>query len=376
MNNFLSAIPINSKGRLFDEIEETLSIRSPYERDRDRIVHSSSFRKLKHKTQVFIESDSDYYRTRLTHSLEVAQISRSLCRAMNLNEDLGEVVSLSHDLGHPPFGHNGERALNSCMSNSGGFNHNDQTLRVITKIEKKHPMYEGLNLTWESLEGITKHNGVITDNIPFHIDKYNKIHDLSLNLNPHLESQIAAVADDVAYNNHDIEDALRAGLIDLNSLKELNYFNILINKLRNTYPGIEDHLLTYQILRMSISQMVNDILQNSLNNIKINNINSINDIQKYNFFLINMSDKMKNECLEIRSYLYKNVYNHPKLLERKMNSEKVIFKLFEYFEKNFEKLPPDWLKKNESELKQRIICDYISGMTDRYASKLHMSIYD
>ena len=161
MINFLAANPFKSKGRLYEEIEEISSIRTPYERDRDRIIHSTSFRKLKHKTQVFIESDSDYYRTRLTHSLEVAQIARSLCRAMNLNEDLGEVVSLAHDLGHPPFGHNGERSLNQCMKNSGGFNHNDQTLRVITKIEKKYPNFDGLNLSWESLEGIVKHNGTI-----------------------------------------------------------------------------------------------------------------------------------------------------------------------------------------------------------------------
>ena len=166
MDNILSANPKNSKGRLYVEFDNTSSSRTPYERDRDRIIHSNSFRKLKHKTQVFIESDSDYYRTRLTHSLEVAQISRSLCRALNLNEDLGEVVSLAHDLGHPPFGHNGEKALNSCMDTYGGFNHNDQTLRVITKIERRHPNFDGLNLTWESLEGIVKHNGIIVKNIP------------------------------------------------------------------------------------------------------------------------------------------------------------------------------------------------------------------
>ena len=376
MNNPLAASPNETKGRLYSETEEIISKRSPFSRDRDRVIHSSSFRKLKHKTQVFIESDSDYYRTRLTHSLEVSQISRSLCRAMNLNEDLGEVISLSHDLGHPPFGHNGEKALNECMKTYGGFNHNDQTLRVITKIEKRHPNFDGLNLTWESLEGIVKHNGTILSNIPFHTKNYNNLHNLSLNLNPHLESQIAAIADDVAYNNHDVEDSIRAGLIDLDSLSELPYFKSIIQKLYYKYPKIEKNILTYQILRLSISQMINDIIISSTKIIKDQNINDIYDIKNNKNFLILMSNKMKNECLEIRSYLYKNVYNHPKLLKKRFHAENIIFKIFEYFKNNFEKLPSDWLIKSESELKQRIICDYISGMTDRYASNIYKSIYE
>ena len=376
MDNILSANPKNSKGRLYVEFDNALSSRTPYERDRDRIIHSNSFRKLKHKTQVFIESDSDYYRTRLTHSLEVAQISRSLCRALNLNEDLGEVVSLAHDLGHPPFGHNGEKALNSCMDTYGGFNHNDQTLRVITKIERRHPNFDGLNLTWESLEGIVKHNGIIVKNIPFHINQYNILHNLSLKTNPHLESQIAAISDDVAYNNHDVEDAIRAGLINLESLKTLSYFNNIIRNLEDIFPSISKEILTYQILRKSISDMINDIISNSLKMIKDQNIKSINDIRKSNSFLISMSNRMKKECLEIRNFLFDNVYNHPKLLEKKSNAENIIFKIFEFYKNNFDKLPNDWLSKGKLELKERIICDYISGMTDRYASKLYKSIYD
>ena len=376
MKNPLSASPLNSKGRLFEEYDTHISIRTPFERDRDRIIHSSSFRKLKHKTQVFIESDSDYYRTRLTHSLEVAQISRSICRAMNLNEDLGEVVSLAHDLGHPPFGHNGERALNLCMKDYGGFNHNDQTLRIITSIEKKHPKFDGLNLTWESLEGIVKHNGTILLNAPFHINSYNKLHNLELSLNPYLESQIAAIADDVAYNNHDLQDALRANLINLNSIKDLSYFDKIIKELYKKFPNIDNNILIYQILRESISQMINDIIQNSLLKITKFNIMNINDIKNFDNFLISMSKKMLNDCSEIRSFLYKNVYNHPKLIEKKSNSELIISKLFKYYENNFDKLPDDWLNKNKSELEQRIVCDYISGMTDRYALKLYKSIYE
>ena len=376
MNNPLAASPFNSKGRLYDEFDENVSDRSPYSRDRDRIIHSNSFRKLKHKTQVFIESDSDYYRTRLTHSLEVAQISRSLCRALKLNEDLGEVVSLAHDLGHPPFGHNGERALNLCMESYGGFDHNDQTLRVITKIEKRHPKFEGLNLTWESLEGIVKHNGVILKDIPYHINTYNIHHNLLLNTNPYLESQIAAISDDVAYNNHDVDDAIRAGLIDVNSLKEINYFKEIIKRLYDKFPNIENNILTYQIIRTSISLMIQDIIKNSLSIIKKFNIETIDDIKSHKSFLISMSEKVKNECFDIRNFLYDKVYNHPKLLEKRANSENIIFKIFEYYEKNFDKLPNDWFLKEELEIKQRIICDYVSGMTDRYASKLYKYIYE
>ena len=295
---------------------------------------------------------------------------------MNLNEDLGEVVSLAHDLGHPPFGHNGEKALNISMENFGGFNHNDQTLRVITKIEKRHPEYDGLNLTWESLEGIVKHNGVISNNVPFHINSYNKLHNLFLNKNPHLESQIAAIADDVAYNNHDVEDALRAGLINLQSLSKVMYFQEIINELKERYPDIENNLLTYQMLRMSISKMIKDIIKNSKNNISRLNIKTNNDVFNQPNFLISMSDNMKIDSLKISKFLYKNVYNHPKLIKKRTNAENIILKLFEYFDKNFHQLPNDWLSKKNIQNKYRIICDYISGMTDRYASNLYKSFYD
>tara|TARA_Y100001970_G_scaffold287557_1_gene412512 strand:+ start:723 stop:1850 length:1128 start_codon:yes stop_codon:yes gene_type:complete len=375
MDKTLSANPKYSKGRLYKEDAEETS-RTVFERDRDRIIHSNSFRKLKHKTQVFIQSDSDYYRTRLTHSLEVAQISRSLCRAMNLNEDLGEVVSLSHDLGHPPFGHIGEKALNNSMIKYGGFDHNDQTLRVITCIEKRHPNFEGLNLSWESLEGIVKHNGVILENIPFHINNYNKVHNLYLNLNPHLESQIASVSDDIAYNNHDVEDALRAKLITLDSLNEVKYFNEIIRQIKDRYKKIDSNFVTYQMLRISISNMINDIIKNSNKNIEINNIKKVEDVFTHNKFLIYMSENMKNDCLLIKDFLYKNVYNHPNLRKKREEVENIIMSLFKYYLENFSSLPDDWLSLQKKETKHRIICDYISGMTDRYASKLYNSIYE
>ena len=375
MINFLSAKPSKSKGRLFKELEEGTN-RTCFERDRDRIIHSNSFRKLKHKTQVFIESDSDYYRTRLTHSLEVAQISRSLSRALNLNEDLSEIVSLAHDLGHPPFGHIGERSLNDSMSDFGGFNHNDQTLRVITHIEKRHPHFDGLNLTWESLEGIVKHNGVIHKNIPYHTYNYNNVHDLKLNCNPHLESQIASISDDIAYNNHDIEDAIRAKLITLDTLNDISYFKDINSHLRNKFKDIDISLLTYQMLRESISKMVNDIIKQSIKNIQTQNIKSINAIYKNKNFIISMSDNMKENCSIIKDFLYQNVYNHPKLKEKRSKVENITKNLFKHYLNNFHLLPEDWFVQEKNESKYRIICDYISGMTDRYASKLYKSIYE
>ena len=375
MAHILSADPQNSRGRFYEEFNEETK-RTPFERDRDRIIHSSSFRKLKHKTQVFIESDSDYYRTRLTHSLEVAQIARSLCRAMKLNEDLGEVVSLAHDLGHPPFGHNGELALNESMESYGGFKHNDQTLRVITHIERRHPNFNGLNLTWESLEGIAKHNGLMINDVPYHTSNYSKIYNLRLKHNPHLESQIASISDDVAYNNHDVEDALRAGLISLDSLKEIRYFDEIIRNIDNLHKDIDESLTTYQVLRASISKMVNDIIINSNKNIINNNIKDINDVFNSKTFLISMSEKMKNDSVLIKNFLYVNVYNHSKLKQKRNEVENIITKLFAYYLKNFDKLPKDWSIQKKEESENRIICDYISGMTDRYASKLYKSIYE
>ena len=375
MANLLSANPKKSKGRFYSEYNEETS-RTPFERDRDRIIHSISFRKLKHKTQVFIESDSDYYRTRLTHSLEVAQIARSLCRAMKLNEDLSEVVSLAHDLGHPPFGHNGEKALSTSMHDFGGFNHNDQTLRVITHLERRYPEFKGLNLSWESLEGIVKHNGIILSDIPYHISNYNKLHDLHLNLNPHLESQIAAVSDDIAYNNHDVEDALRAKLISFNSLKEINYFDNIIRQIKDRYKNIDDSLITYQMLRISISDMINDIIRNSKKNIRLKSIKNLDNIFQNKTFVISMSKKMKGDCNLIKDFLYHNVYNHSKLKQKRNEVEKIVTKLFKYFLQNFNSLPKDWSLQEKDECKHRIICDYISGMTDRYASKLYKSIYE
>ena len=371
MFKHLAVDPDNSKGRLHNE--DNIDLRNPFERDRARVIHSNSFRKLKYKTQVFIESESDYYRTRLTHSLEVAQISRSICRLLNLNEDLGETVALAHDLGHPPFGHSGEDALNESMLNFGEFNHNDQTLRVLTSIEKRHPYFDGLNLTWESLEGIVKHNGIIVNKLPYHLNNYSKFHNLKLDLQPNLEAQIASISDDIAYNNHDVEDAIRANLINLNQLSDIDFFKNIILELQDQYKNISDKQLLYQVLRNSMSKMINDIYNNT-SSILSNNFNSINDIQNYDKFIISYSNDMQSNCNTIKEFLNTFVYNHKKLLEKRNFSKNIINKLFVYFKKNNNKLPEDWIKQ-DIEI-ERLICDYISGMTDRFAIKLYNKIYE
>ena len=373
MFDHLATSPISTKGRLNKEFDSDHN-RSPFERDRSRVIHSSSFRKLKYKTQVFIESESDYYRTRLTHSLEVSQISRSICRLLKINEDLGETVALAHDLGHPPFGHNGEKALNVAMLDHGGFNHNDQTLRVLTYLERRHPDFDGLNLTWESLEGIVKHNGTLVKNIPFHTNLYNFKHDLLLNKQPYLESQVAAVSDDVAYNNHDVEDAIRAGLLNINQLQENKFFKNIIIHLKKEYKNIDDKLLMFQALRKSMSLMIEDIFNQTSKNIKNYKINKHSDIQDNANFIVSFSPSMNDQSKDIKSFLFDNVYNHNNLLEKRKNVEKIISNLFKYFYNSPHKLPEDWQNKNEPI--ERIICDYISGMTDRFASRLHKELYE
>ena len=370
MFKHLASNPDKSNGRLHNETNDDL--RNPFERDRARVIHSNSFRKLKHKTQVFIESESDYYRTRLTHSLEVAQISRSICRLLHLNEDLGETVALAHDLGHPPFGHIGEDALDESMNSFGGFNHNDQTLRVLTFIEKRHPDFDGLNLTWESLEGIVKHNGITGIDLPYHLDNYSKLHDLHLEDQPYLESQIASISDDIAYNNHDLEDAIRANLISLDNIAELIFFKKIITELKGVYKDISDKLLVYQVLRKSISNMINDVYETTKKNLYKNNIKSINDVHKGKNFVVTFSDEMKINCDIIKKFLFDKVYNHSDLSEKRVYSKKVISSLFAYFKKNNDKLPIDW--RNQNIEIERLICDYISGMTDRFALNLYKDI--
>ena len=363
---------INSKGRIYNEKEN--SIRSPYQRDRDRIIHSSSFRRLKHKTQVFVNTEGDHYRTRLTHSMEVSQISRTLARFLGLNEDLCETLSLSHDLGHTPFGHAGEEVLNQCMKRHGGFNHNIQTLRIVTLLENKYYKFFGLNLTIETLDGLIKHNGPVKN-----LNLYNTILKKNLFKNkivfhafPSLEAQVAAISDDIAYNNHDLEDGLRAGLFTIEKFNSIPFVSKLINKHVNNTKNYRREIIINQIVRELINVMVVDVINTTNRNLKKYNPQSIKDIYKQDHLIVDFSDKIKKVDMQIKDFLRHNMYNHKKVIINTNKGKRIIKVLFNYLLKNPKKYINDELLKKE--LKERVVADFIAGMTDRYAINLHKKI--
>ena len=363
---------INSKGRINKEPEN--SIRSPYQRDRDRIIHSSSFRRLKHKTQVFVNTEGDHYRTRLTHSMEVSQIARTLTRSLGLNEDLSETLSLSHDLGHAPFGHAGEEALSECMKNYGGFNHNIQTLRIVTSLENKYYKFYGLNLTIETLDGLIKHNGPVKNIVPYKkILKKNLFNNkITFNAFPSLEAQVAAISDDIAYNNHDLEDGLRAGLFTIKKISSISYLSGLINKHVKNIKNFRREIIINQIVRDLINLMVVDVINTTNKNLEKINPQSINDIYKQDTMIVDFSDKMKKIDKRIKYFLKHNMYNHKKVIVNTNRGKRIIKDLFKYISKNPRKHISNELFKNE--LKERVIADFIAGMTDRYAINLHKKI--
>ena len=363
---------INSKGRIYNEKEN--SIRSPYQRDRDRIIHSSSFRRLKHKTQVFVNTEGDHYRTRLTHSMEVSQISRTLARSLGLNEDLCETLSLSHDLGHTPFGHAGEEVLNQCMERHGGFNHNIQTLRIVTLLENKYYKFFGLNLTIETLDGLIKHNGPVKN-----LNLYNAILKKNLFKNkivfhafPSLEAQVAAISDDIAYNNHDLEDGLRAGLFTIEKFNSIPLVSKLINKHVNNTKNYRREIIINQIVRELINVMVVDVINTTNRNLKKYNPQSIKDIYKQDHLIVDYSDKIKKVDIQIKNFLKHNMYDHKKVIINTNKGKRIIKVLFNYLLKNPKKYINDELLKKE--LKERVVADFIAGMTDRYAINLHKKI--
>jgi len=363
---------INSKGRIYNENEN--SIRSPYQRDRDRIIHSSSFRRLKHKTQVFVNTEGDHYRTRLTHSMEVSQIARTLARVLGLNEDLSETLSLSHDLGHTPFGHAGEEALNECMTKYGGFDHNIQALRIVTSIENKYYKFNGLNLTIETLEGLIKHNGPVK-NLTFHksILKKNLFNKkITFNSFPSLETQVAAISDDIAYNNHDLEDGLRAGLFTIAKISTIPLLSELINKHIKNIKKFRREVVINQIIRDLINLMVVDVLTTTNKNLKKINPSVVKDIYNHDGLIVDFSSKMKILDKEIKSFLKSNMYNHPKVLVNTNKGKKIIKDLFKFISKN----PKKYINKNlfKNEKKERVIADFIAGMSDRYAINIHKKI--
>ena len=350
---------VNFTGRFYKDSKNLY--RSEYQRDRDRVIHTSSFRRLKHKTQVFIYHEGDHFRTRLTHSLEVSQISRSIARYLGLNEDLCEVLSLAHDLGHTPFGHAGEDVLSKCMESFGGFDHNIQSLRILQLLENPYDNFLGLNLSLNSIDGLLKHNGPIEDS--------KKIDDLLIDLKEYnlnyqnfgsLESQISSLADDIAYNNHDIDDGLRAKFFSLDDLKTIPQLKEIISE--NYNPNSNKN--TYKVIRKLINFMVTDLIENTKKNILNFNIKKIEDVYNSNIPIADFTDQTKKLILNIKNFLYLRMYKHDAILKWSIKSEEIIKTLFDYYNKNYEDIEK---KMFNSFSKERNICDYISGMTDKYA---------
>ena len=363
---------VNSRGRIYYEKEN--QIRTPFQRDRDRIIHSTAFRRLKHKTQVFVNTVGDHYRTRLTHSMEVSQIARTLARALGLNEDLCETLSLAHDLGHTPFGHAGESILNECMKAYGGFSHNIQTLRIVTILENKYYKFRGLNLTLETLDGLIKHNGPVKNLRTYDkILKKNFFHGKILFRSfPSLEAQVASIADDIAYNNHDLEDGLRADLFTIEKFNSINFVSKNVGKHFKKIKNFRREIIINQIVRELINLMVIDVIKTTTQNIKKYNPPSIRDVHKQNHLIVDFSDKMKKADREIKAFLRKNMYNHKEVLTNTNKGKKIIKDLFNYLVKNPKKhISSEILKK---EKKERVVADFIAGMTDRYAINLHTKI--
>ena len=363
--------PINSKGRMFFEKKNIL--RSAHQRDRDRIIHSTAFRRLKHKTQVFVNTSGDHYRTRITHSLEVAQIARTLTKYFKLNEDLSETLSLSHDLGHTPFGHAGEESLNECMQQYGGFDHNIQTIRIVTLLENRYYNFRGLNLTLETLDGLIKHNGPIEE--PFHLESilgknlFNK--KIDLRKNPSLEAQISSISDDIAYNSHDLEDGLNAHLFDLNDLMEIPVLSDIVKKHRKRIKNHNKELIVRQIVRETINEMVKDIIINTKKNLLKYKIKNINDIHKSKRPIVCFSLSMNLFDMSVKSFLKNRMYFNKDVLKKTNKGKMIIKKLFLIIKKK----PNKFIKKDDmlKKPKERAVCDFIAGMTDRFAINLYNS---
>ena len=367
--------PARSRGRLFPEPESRT--RNPFERDKDRIVHSSAFRRLKGKTQVFVAHEGDHYRTRLTHSLEVAQIARSVARVMGLDDDLADALGIAHDLGHPPFGHTGEDVLDLCMDGYGGFDHNAQTLRVLTKLERKYPTFDGLNLTWETLEGVVKHNGplirygaALTD-LPVAIQEYVATHDLELESWPGPEAQVAAHADDIAYNNHDIDDGLRAGLFTLEEIREeVPMVARVLGEVEQQYPDIDQFRQSAETIRRLIGVWVDDLVWESGNRIAAVNPKCVEDVRAAGKPLVGFSDEMNEHQAVLRRFLMQRMYRHWKVNRSRSHAKRILRDLFELLLAEPELLPPAWQQGGDGPKGQRTarrVCDYIAGMTDDYA---------
>ncbi|MFK4060573.1 MULTISPECIES: deoxyguanosinetriphosphate triphosphohydrolase [Brucella] len=377
--------PARSRGRLVPEPESPT--RTPFQRDRDRIIHSTAFRRLKHKTQVFIAHEGDHYRTRLTHTIEVAQIARALARALRLDEDLAEAVALVHDFGHTPFGHTGEEALNDRMKAFGGFDHNAQSLRIVTKLEHRYADFDGLNLSWETLEGLVKHNGPLLGAhaahpdaaVPLPILDFNKRYDLELTRFASLEAQCAAIADDIAYNAHDIDDGLRAGLLSLDALDEVPLTKRLLDLVRARYPDLDPVRTGHELVRRQITIMVEDVIEEAQRRLAVAKPQSVEDVHGQSHALVAFSDTMRTDEKVLKRFLFKNLYFHDSVVVRRHAADKILQDLFDTCFTNPSIMPSEWQSGCETldeAARARRVADYLAGMTDNYAVREHRRLFD
>jgi len=376
----------NSRGRFYQESGSPT--RSDFQRDRDRIVHTTAFRRLKHKTQVFIAQDGDHYRTRLTHTIEVAQIARALARALKLDEDLAEGVALVHDFGHTPFGHTGEDALHAVLEPYGGFDHNAQSLRIVTKLERRYAEFDGLNLTWESLEGLVKHNGPligpdgqgVKGPVPQPILEYCALHDLELTNHASLEAQVAAIADDIAYNTHDIDDGLRSGYLTFDMLEAVPFLSSLIAEVRDRYPGLEASRLTHEIMRRQITRMVEDVIGVSQQNLKDIAPQSADDVRKAGVTISKFSEEMAVTDKQIKKLLFTHIYRHPDIMRIRAGAAIIVTDLFHAFMAAPKEMQShywyDQIQTMPQAAKARHVGDYLAGMTDTFAIAAHKRLFD
>jgi dGTPase len=381
--------PWGSRGRLYPE--PVSPTRSDFQRDRDRIIHSSAFRRLKHKTQVFVYHEGDHFRTRLTHTIEVSQIARALARSLGLDEDLAEALALSHDLGHTPFGHTGEDTLDECMAGYGGFDHNAQALRVVTRLERRYAEYDGLNLTWETLEGLVKHNGPLLDRngsptvryadrgVPLAILEYNAVQDLELSTHAGGEAQCAAIADDIAYNAHDLDDGLRAGLFQVEDLQGVPFLGDILRDIDERYPGLETPRRIHELTRRVITRFVEDAVAEADRRIKVLLPGSAEAIRKAREATVCFSEAMRKADGSIKQFLYPHMYRHPELMRVRRQADDVLRDLFARFMAEPAAMPEEWRAGLDPSNMQRLarrVADYIAGMTDRFALLEHQRLFD
>ena len=372
MQSKIASDPETTRGRL--HTEEGSKYRSPFQRDRDRVIHCKAFRRLKHKTQVFVAHEGDHFRTRLSHTIEVSQVARTIAKTLNLNSELTEVIALAHDLGHPPFAHVGEDVLKIKMKNYGGFDHNAQAIKIVTSLEKSYAEFDGLNLTWETLEGIAKHNGPVGNSIPYALNDYSNRHNLELKTHASAEAQVAAISDDIAYNNHDLDDGLRANLFTENDISNLPIVGECFSLVDAKYPNLDPVRRRNEALRRIFNEMVEDVIINSQSLIKNSSLSSSKEVRNLGYQIIQFSPRMIESINEIRTYLFDNMYRSDRVNLMRERATQVVNGLFYFFMNDRKLLPAQW-SYCKSELEQaQLISDYLSGMTDGYAEQRYTEL--